>query len=119
MWYLCFSIFFFFQAEDGIRDWSVTGVQTCALPISDLSGEAIRLGRLLLELLREPEVTGLLALMLLQESRRVARATASGDLVLLEDQDRSLWNRELMKEGIALVEQALSSRGFGRYTIQA
>src|SRR5258708_1079662 len=90
-----------------------------SLTRADLSGEAIRLGRLLLELLRQPEVTGLLALMLLQESRRVARATASGDIVLLEDQDRSLWNRELMEEGIALVEQALSSRGVGRYTIQA
>src|SRR5207249_7750514 len=64
-----------------------------SLTRADLSGEAIRLGRLLLELLPEPEVTGLLALMLLQESRRVARATASGDLVLLEEQDRSLWNR--------------------------
>src|SRR5436309_7959927 len=74
-----------------------------SLTRSDLSGEAIRLGRLLAELLREPEVVGLLALMLLQESRRVARATASGDLVLLEEQDRSLWNRVLVDEGSALV----------------
>ena len=86
---------------------------------ADLSGEAIRLGRLLLQLLPEPEVMGLLALMLLQESRRVARNTADGNLVLLEDQDRSLWNLEQIKEGIALVEQALSTRRFGPYTVQA
>lgn len=85
----------------------------------DLSGEAIRLGRLLSELLPEPEVTGLLALMLLQESRRAARTSPAGDLVLLEDQDRSLWNRELIAEGLALVEQALASRRFGPYTLQA
>ena len=86
---------------------------------SDLSGEAIRLGRLLMDLLPEPEVTGLLALMLLQESRRAARTSTTGDLILLEDQDRILWNREHIAEGIALVERALSSRRFGPYTLQA
>ncbi len=85
----------------------------------DLSGEAIRLGRLLVELLPEPEAQGLLALMLLHESRRAARTSAEGDLVLLEDQDRALWDRKLIAEGIRLVEQALSSRRFGPYTIQA
>ncbi len=85
----------------------------------DLSGEAIRLGRLLLELLPEPEVMGLLALMLLQESRRAARTSPTGDLVLLEDQDRSLWNREQIAEGKALLERALWSRRFGPYTLQA
>jgi len=85
----------------------------------DLSSEAIRLGCLLLELLPEPEAVGLLALMLLQESRRAARTSPSGDLVLLEDQDRSLWNREYIKEGLALVQRALSSRRFGSYTLQA
>ena len=85
----------------------------------DLSGEAIRLGRLLVELLPEPEVMGLLALMLLHESRRAARTSPAGDLVLLEDQDRSLWNREQIAEGTALVERALSSRRFGPYTLQA
>jgi RNA polymerase sigma-70 factor (ECF subfamily) len=85
----------------------------------DLSSEAIRLGRLLIELLPEPEAIGLLALMLLHESRRGARATAAGDLVLLEDQDRSLWNRHYVAEGSALVERALASRGFGPYTLQA
>jgi RNA polymerase sigma-70 factor (ECF subfamily) len=86
---------------------------------SDLSGEAIRLGRLLIELLAEPEALGLLALMLLQESRRTARASPTGDLVLLEDQDRSLWNRDQIAEGKALLERALSSRRFGPYTLQA
>jgi len=90
-----------------------------ALTRPDLSGEAIRLGRLLLELLPDPEVTGLLALMLLQESRRTARASSGGDLVLLEDQDRSRWDRALMAEGRALVEQALASRRVGSYTLQA
>ena len=85
----------------------------------DLSGEAIRLGRLLTELLPEPEVLGLLALMLLHESRRAARTSPEGDLVLLEDQDRSLWNREQIAEGTALVERALASRQFGPYTLQA
>lgn len=84
-----------------------------------LSGEAIRLGRLLLQLLPEPEVQGLLALMLLQESRRTARTNSSGDMILLEDQDRNLWNREFITEGIGLIEQALSTRRFGSYTLQA
>ncbi len=85
----------------------------------DLSGEAIRLGRLLVELLPEPEVMGLLALLLLQESRRVARTSLTGDLILLEDQDRALWNRDQIVEGKALVERALSSQRFGPYTLQA
>jgi RNA polymerase sigma-70 factor, ECF subfamily len=86
---------------------------------SELSNEAIRLGRLVLELLPEPEVMGLLALMLLQESRRAARTSPTGELVLLENQDRSLWNREHIAEGVALVERALLSRRFGPYTLQA
>jgi RNA polymerase sigma-70 factor (ECF subfamily) len=86
---------------------------------ADLSGEAIRLARVLRELLPDPEVAGLLALMLLHESRRLARVTPGGDLVLLEDQDRSLWNREQIEEGRQLVERALASRRFGVYTIQA
>ena len=90
-----------------------------ALTRHDLSGEAIRLGRLIVALLPEPEAVGLLALMLLQESRRAARASADGDLVLLEDQDRALWNREQIAEGVKLVEQALSTRQFGPYTLQA
>lgn len=90
-----------------------------SLTRSDLSGEAIRLGRLLMQLLAEPEVTGLLALMLLQESRRAARTSPSGDLILLEDQDRSVWNREQISEGISLVDRALASRRFGAYTVQA
>jgi RNA polymerase sigma-70 factor, ECF subfamily len=85
----------------------------------DLSSEAIRLGRLLLELLPEPEAVGLLALMLLQESRRLARVSATSDLILLEDQDRSLWNREQIAEGKALVQRALSSPRFGPYSLQA
>ena len=85
----------------------------------DLSAEAIRLGRLLAELLAEAEVIGLLGLMLLQESRRSARTTDEGELVLLSDQDRSLWNRELIAEGVALVERALASRRFGPYSLQA
>jgi len=85
----------------------------------DLSGEAIRLGRLLVELQPEPETRGLLALMLLNDARRAARATSEGDIVLLEDQDRLLWNREQIAEGIKLVEQALASRRFGPYTLQA
>ena len=85
----------------------------------DLSGEAIRLGRLLSQLLPESEVTGLLALMLLQDSRRAARTTPTGDLILLEDQDRSLWNREQIAEGASLVERALTSRQIGPYTLQA
>jgi RNA polymerase sigma-70 factor (ECF subfamily) len=85
----------------------------------DLSGEAIRLGRLLIELLPEPEAIGLLGLMLLHESRRPARTSAEGELVLLVDQDRSLWNQEQIAEGVALLERALSSRRFGPYTLQA
>ena len=80
----------------------------------DLSAEAIRLGRLLVELLPEPEALGLLALMLLHESRRAARTSASGELILLDDQDRSLWDRDQIAEGAKLVEQALSSRGSAR-----
>ncbi len=90
-----------------------------SLTRSDLSEEAIRLGRLLLDLVPEPEVMGLLALMLLQESRRAARSSPEGDLILLEDQDRSLWNREQIAEGKALVERTLASRRFGVYTLQA
>jgi RNA polymerase sigma-70 factor, ECF subfamily len=90
-----------------------------SLTRSDLSGEAIRLGRLLAELLPESEAIGLLALMLVQESRRVARTSLTGDLILLEDQDRSLWNRDQIAEGKALVERALSSRRVGPYTLQA
>jgi len=86
---------------------------------AELTGEAIRLGRLLAELQPEPEVFGLLALMLLQESRRAARTSATGELILLGDQNRSLWNREQIAEGVALVEKALSSRRFGSYTLQA
>jgi RNA polymerase sigma-70 factor, ECF subfamily len=85
----------------------------------DLSAEAIHLGRLLAELLPEVEVIGLLALMLLHESRRNARATADGDVILLDEQDRSLWNRELIDEGAALVRRALAAPEIGPYTIQA
>jgi RNA polymerase sigma-70 factor (ECF subfamily) len=84
-----------------------------------LSREAIRLGRLLLDLLPEPEVMGLLGLMLLQESRRAARTSPEGELILLDRQDRSLWNRDQIAEGIALTESALRSRRFGAYTLQA
>jgi len=90
-----------------------------ALTRSDLAEEAIRLGRLLMELLPEPEVVGLLALMLLHQSRHAARTSPVGDLILLDDQDRSLWNRDQIAEGCALVERALSSRRFGPYTLQA
>ena len=91
---------------------------------AELTGEAIRLGRLLTELQPEPEVPkpeimGLLALMLLQESRRAARSSPAGELILLENQDRSLWNREQIAEGVALVQNALESRRFGSYTLQA
>lgn len=91
---------------------------------AELTGEAIRLGRLLTELQPEPEtpnpeVMGLLALMLLQESRRAARTSPTGELILLENQDRSLWNREQIAEGVALMEKALESRRFGSYTLQA
>ena len=86
---------------------------------AELTGEAIRLGRLLAGLQPEPEVNGLLALMLLQESRRAARTSPAGELILLEHQDRALWNREQIAEGVGLVEKALSSRRFGPYTLQA
>jgi len=86
---------------------------------ADLSGEAIRLARLLVELLPEPEAIGVLALMLIQESRRTARSLPNGDLVTLEEQDRSRWNRQLIAEGVGLVERALGSRRFGPYTLQA
>src|SRR6516164_1881013 len=86
---------------------------------AELTGEAIRLGRLLTELQPEAEVIGLLALMLLQESRRAARTSPAGELILLENQDRALWNREQIAEGVALVEKALKSRRFGSYTLQA
>jgi RNA polymerase sigma-70 factor, ECF subfamily len=90
-----------------------------ALTRADLSGEALRLARLLVELLPEPEPRGLLALMLLHESRRPARSSSEGDLVLLENQDRALWNRELIAEGVALVEKALPSPRVGPYSLQA
>ncbi len=90
-----------------------------SLTRSELSAEAIRLGRLLVELLPEPEAIGLLALMLLNGARRAARTSPSGELVLLEDQDRSVWDRGMIAEGARLVEQALESRRFGPYTIQA
>ena len=86
---------------------------------TELSREAIRLGRLLLDLLPEPEVMGLLGLMLLHESRRAARTSSDGDLILLEQQDRSLWNKDQIAEGISLTEGALQSRRFGAYTLQA
>lgn len=90
-----------------------------ALTRTELSSEAIRLGRLMLELHPDPEVMGLLALMLLHESRRTARMSEMGDIILLEDQNRSLWNRGLIDEGKQLVERSLVSRRFGVYTIQA
>jgi RNA polymerase sigma-70 factor, ECF subfamily len=86
---------------------------------AELTGEAIRLGRLLTELQPEPEAIGLLSLMLLQESRRAARTSATGELILLEQQDRSRWNREQIAEGLSLLEQALKSQRFGSYTLQA
>lgn len=86
---------------------------------AELTGEAIRLGRLLAELQPEPEVLGLLGLMLLHESRRAARTSATGELILLENQDRALWNREQIAEGLALVEKAVISQRFGPYTLQA
>ena len=85
----------------------------------DLSGEAIRLGRLLVDLLPEPEAVGLLALMLLQDSRRAARTSPTGDLILLEDQDRALWNRDQLTKGVSLVDRAMSSGRIGPYTLQA
>ncbi|HZP35021.1 MAG TPA: RNA polymerase sigma factor [Methylomirabilota bacterium] len=96
-----------------------TASSGASLTRPDLSAEAIRLGRLVLELLPEPEVMGLLALMLLHESRRAARTSDRGELVLLEEQDRGRWSRELIAEGIALVERSLASRRIGPYTLQA
>lgn len=90
-----------------------------SLTRADLSGEAIRLARLLVDLLPQPEAVGLLALMLLLDARRSARTTASGELILLEDQDRALWNQAQIEEGTQLVERALQSRRFGPYTLQA
>jgi RNA polymerase sigma-70 factor (ECF subfamily) len=90
-----------------------------SLTRADLSGEAIRLGRLLVDLLPEPEAMGLLALMLLHESRRPARTSPTGELILLDGQDRSLWSREQIAQGTALVERALASRRIGPYTLQA
>ena len=86
---------------------------------ADLSGEALRLARLLVDLLPEPEAMGLLALMLLHESRRAARTSSSGDLILLDKQDRNRWDKNLIAEGVALVEKALASRRFGPYSLQA
>ncbi len=100
--------------NEGYSASSGTSLTRC-----DVSAEAIRLGRLLVELLPEPEAVGLLALMLLHESRRAARSTPDGELVLLADQDRTLWDRALIAEGISLVERAISSRRFGPYTLQA
>ena len=97
--------------------YSASGGET--LTRTDLSAEAIRLGRKLLQLLPEPEVAGLLALMLLHDARRAARTSPGGEVVLLEAQDRGLWDREQIAAGAALVEQALSSRRFGPYTLQA
>src|SRR2546423_2780466 len=90
-----------------------------SLTRADLSAEAIRLGRLLVELLAEPAVIGLLALMLLHEARRTARSGANGEMILLEDQDRSLWNVAQIDEGVDLVERAIQSRRFGPYTLQS
>jgi len=90
-----------------------------SLTRADLAGEAIRLGRLLVELLPEPEAMGLLALMLLHEARHSSRTTPAGEMILLEDQDRSLWNRAQIEEGVELVESALASHRFGPYTLQA
>jgi len=90
-----------------------------SLTRADLSGEAIRLGRLLVELLPEPEAMGLLALMILHEARRSSRTTPAGEMILLEDQDRSLWDRAQIEEGVELVERALASHRFGPYTLQA
>jgi RNA polymerase sigma-70 factor, ECF subfamily len=90
-----------------------------SLTRADLSGEAIRLGRLLVELLPEPEGVGLLGLMLLHESRRSSRTASNGELILLADQDRSMWNQKQIAEGSSLVQRALSTRRFGSYTLQA
>ncbi len=97
--------------------YSATSGET--LTRTDLSAEAIRLGRLLMDLLPEPEAIGLVALMLLHDARRAARTSPAGEMILLDDQDRDLWNREQINEGLALVERALASRRFGPYTLQA
>jgi RNA polymerase sigma-70 factor (ECF subfamily) len=97
--------------------YSASGGESLTRP--DLSAEAIRLGRLLTELLPEPEAIGLLALMLLHDARRAARTSRDGEIVLLDAQDRTLWNREQIDEGLELVERALSLRRFGPYTLQA
>src|SRR3954467_1754728 len=97
--------------------YSASSGETATRP--DLSAEAVRLARLLVELLPEPEAVGLLALMLLHEARRISRTGADGEMVLLEDQDRSLWDARQIAEGIELVERALASRRFGPYTLQA
>jgi RNA polymerase sigma-70 factor, ECF subfamily len=97
--------------------YSASGGESLTRP--DLSTEAIRLGRLLTELLPEPEALGLLALMLLHDARRAARTSTDGEIVLLDAQDRALWNREQIDEGLALVERALSLRRVGPYTLQA
>jgi RNA polymerase sigma-70 factor (ECF subfamily) len=96
-----------------------TASSGAALTRHDLSGEAIRLGRLLVDLLPDAEAMGLLGLMMLHESRRAARTSPSGEIILLDDQDRSLWNRELIAEGSRLVRAALETRRFGAYTLQA
>jgi RNA polymerase sigma-70 factor, ECF subfamily len=95
------------------------GYSTPATTARDLSAEAIRLGRLLVELMPEPETTGLLALMLLQESRRATRLSADGERMLLEDQERSRWNQEQIREGLALLDRAIASRRVGPFTLQA
>ncbi|QDU56642.1 RNA polymerase sigma factor [Aeoliella mucimassa] len=97
--------------------YSATSGQS--LTRTDLSSEAIRLGRLMLELLPDPEVLGILALMLLHESRRTARISTNGDIILLEDQDRTLWSQPFIDEGKQLIDRSLASRRFGVYTIQA
>jgi RNA polymerase sigma-70 factor (ECF subfamily) len=97
--------------------YSASGGQSLTRP--DLSAEAIRLGRLLIELLPEPEAIGLLALMLLHDARRAARTSSDGEIILLDAQDRTLWNRSQIEEGLEMVSRALSSRRFGPYTLQA
>ena len=97
--------------------YSASGGDSLTRP--DVSAEAIRLGRLLIDLLPEPEAIGLLALMLLHDSRRAARTSPEGEIVLLDAQDRALWNRQQIEEGVELVERALSLRRLGPYTLQA